>query len=80
VDCNEEEITVTSAVYLFRLRPQAGFSVELRVTAPSVSVARREVRHFLEEHAGSTWLVERVAREPSLLHPHPLVAPYPNHA
>jgi len=54
---------MNSAVYLFSLQPEAGLSLELRVKARSVSVARREVRRFLEAHDGSTWAVEGVARE-----------------
>lgn len=67
-----------STVYLFSLQPEAGLSVELRVRARSVSVARREVQRFLAAHDGSAWAVEGVARERlcAAAHP-PVMAPGP---
>ncbi len=63
---------MNSNVYRWNLRPEAGLVIELRVTAESVLVARREVRRFLSEHDGDMWVVEGVAREASHA-PHLLV-------
>lgn len=49
--------------YRWSLRPQADLSLELCVIAPSVVVARREVRQFLSEHDGSSWVIECISRE-----------------
>ena len=54
---------MSSSVYLWNLRPEAGLSLELRVVARSASVARREVRRFLVEHDGISWTIESVSRE-----------------
>ncbi len=50
-------------VYRWNLRPEKDLVLEVRVTAPSVAVARREIRRFLVAHDGSSWVVECVARE-----------------
>lgn len=52
-----------SSVYLWDLRPESGLSLELRVVADNASVARREVRRFLEAHDGISWRIESVSRE-----------------
>jgi hypothetical protein len=52
-------------VYCWNLRPESGSGLEVRVTAPSAVVARREIRRFLFDHAGGSWHVECVSREAS---------------
>ena len=54
---------MTDHVYRWTLRPETGLALELRITAPSAIVARREMTRFLAEHDGSTWIVEQVSRE-----------------
>jgi hypothetical protein len=46
---------VSTSVYLWSLRPEAGLAIELRITAESVVIARREVHRFLVEHDGTAW-------------------------
>lgn len=50
-------------VYCWNIRPEAGLGLEVRVTATSAVVARREIRRFLLDHAGGSWHVECVTRE-----------------
>jgi hypothetical protein len=54
---------VIAYVYRWSLRPEAGLTLELRVTAPSVVVARREIRRFLVAHDGVSWAIDCVTRE-----------------
>ena len=60
-------------VYRWTLRAEIGLALELRVTAPSVVVARREIHRFLVDHDGSSWIVECVSREATRA-PHALLA------
>lgn len=52
-------------VYRWSIQPEHGFSLELKVTAQSVVVARREIRRFLVAHEGDSWAIESVSREPT---------------
>jgi hypothetical protein len=54
---------VNEYVYCWSLRPETGFALELRVTASSAIVARREVDRFLIDHDGDRWTVEAVRRD-----------------
>lgn len=55
-------------VYRWNIQPEAGLSLELRVTARNVAVARREVRRFLVDHEGDSWAIESVSREATHVH------------
>jgi hypothetical protein len=46
---------------------EAGLTINLRLTAPSVVVAQREIRRFILDHAGEAWTLESIARETSLV-------------
>ena len=59
----EEGLFMNDYVYRWNIEPEHGFSLELRVTAKSVVVARREVRRFLDDHDGDSWTIESVSRE-----------------
>lgn len=50
-------------VYRWSIRPESGLMLELRVTAPNVVTARREVERFIVDHEGADWTVEHVSRE-----------------
>lgn len=52
-------------VYRWSIRPESGLMLELRVTAPNVVTARREVERFIVDHEGGDWTVEHVSRETS---------------
>jgi hypothetical protein len=54
---------VRAYVYRWSVRPEEGLILDIRVTAPNVVVARREVRRFLVDHDGASWTVECVTRE-----------------
>jgi len=56
-------LIMTDYVYRWSIQPEHGFNLELRVTARSVAVARREVQRFLVDHEGSAWAIESVSRE-----------------
>jgi hypothetical protein len=62
---HQQEDVMNAYLYRFGLRPEDRVSVEIRVTAPSVVVARRVVHGFLAEHDGEAWAVECVSRETS---------------
>ncbi len=62
-------------VYHWSVRPQSGLVLDLRVTAPSVVVAQRQVRRFLIEHDGDTWAIECVDREVARVPLTPLAVP-----
>lgn len=53
-------------VYHWSIKPEAGLTLDLRMTAPSVLIAQREVRQFLVDHDGCSWSIEYVTRENSL--------------
>jgi hypothetical protein len=61
----KEVAFVKAYVYRWSLRPRGDVAVELRMTAPSVVVARREVFRFLVDHGGGSWTIECVSRETS---------------
>ena len=63
MSCGTGGLFMNAYVYCWNLRPEAGLALELRVTAPSAVVARREIRRFLIDHAGASWTVECVTRE-----------------
>jgi len=66
-------------VYCWRVRPEAGLTLDLRMTAPNVIVARREIRRFLVDHAGDGWTVECVTRETRLVPHLPVPVPPARH-
>jgi hypothetical protein len=52
-------------VYRWSIKPEVGLTLDLRMTAPSVLIAQREVHRFLEDHDGESWGIEYVTREHS---------------
>ena len=50
-------------VYRWCMRPGESVTLDLRVTASNVAIARRELHRFLMDHDGSTWSIVSVSRE-----------------
>jgi len=49
-------------IYGWQLRPEEDLEIEVRIEAPSVLIARREMALFLEHHDGLSWTICGVRR------------------